>query len=137
MFASCVDIPVDMDRSGDAPPLGVHVDGVAVALLVNDNPFQLLWLLLLLLLWLLWALLLPLISLLGDVRKGPRVRCDGGIDIGGASLCVRRDRPYMHSTPLRSHRAHVGLRWLQRTLDSLQALQDARSRIVFPSIPIC
>lgn len=110
------------------------MDGVAVALLENGKPFQ--PLLLLLLLWLLWPLLLPLMSVLDDVRRGPRVLCDGGIDIGGASLCVRRDKPYMHSTPLRSHRAHVGFRWLHLTFDSLQALQDARSLIVFPSIPV-
>lgn len=42
----------------------------------------------------------------------------------------------MHSMPLRSHRAHVGFLWLHRTLDSLQALHEARSRIVFPSVAI-
>jgi hypothetical protein len=74
---------VGIDRSGDAPPLGVDEDGVAVALLVNDNPFQVLLLLLLLPLRL---LLEPLMSMLDDTREGPRDRCEGGIDIGGASL---------------------------------------------------
>jgi hypothetical protein len=40
----------------------------------------------------------------------------------------------MHSVPLRSHLVQVGFRWLHRTLDSLQALHDARSRILFSSI---
>lgn len=74
-----------------------------------------------------------MVSPLEEDLEGPRGRCDGGIERGGASLCVRLDMPKMHSIPLRSHRAHVGLRWLHRTLDSLQALHDARSRIVFLS----
>jgi hypothetical protein len=61
-------------------------------------------------------------------------RCDAGIEIGGASLCVLRDKPYMHSVSFRSHLAQVGFRWLHRTLDSLQALHDARSRILPSSI---
>lgn len=86
MFGSCVGIPVDIERSGDEPPLGVDVAGVPVALLVNDSPFQLLLLLLLLLPWLLKLVLPPLMSTLDDTREGPLDRCDGGIDIGGASL---------------------------------------------------
>ena len=67
MAASCV----LADRSGDA----LRLDGVAVALFGNDIPRQ---------------LLLLLLSALDEDREG---RCDGGIEIGGASLCVRRDRP--------------------------------------------
>jgi hypothetical protein len=88
-FGSCVDIlVVGMDRSGDAPPLGVDEDGVAVALLAKEKLFQVLLLLLLLLLlpWPLRLLLEPCMSMLDETREGPLDRCDGGIDIGGASL---------------------------------------------------
>jgi hypothetical protein len=40
----------------------------------------------------------------------------------------------MHSVSLRSHLAQVGFCWLHRTLDSLQALHEARSRILVSSI---
>lgn len=39
----------------------------------------------------------------------------------------------MQSISFRSHLEQVGLRWLQRTLDSLQALHEARSRTLFSS----
>jgi hypothetical protein len=39
----------------------------------------------------------------------------------------------MQSISLRSHLEQVGLRWLHRTLDSLQALHEARSRTLFSS----
>jgi hypothetical protein len=74
------------------------------------------------------------LSLFDEAGECLRARCDGGVEMDGASLCDRRDRPYTHSVPWRSHLEHVGLCWLQRTLDSLQELHDARRRIVFPSI---
>ena len=56
------------------------------------------------------------------------------MEMGGASLCVLRDRPYIQSVPFRSHLVQVGFRWLHRTFDSLQALHDALSRTLLSSI---
>jgi hypothetical protein len=76
----------------------VDVDGVAAGLMENDKPLQLLFPALLLVVLMLVLVLLVLfffMSPLDEDREGPRGRCDedGGIEMGGASLCVRLDRP--------------------------------------------
>lgn len=74
----------------------VDVDGVAAGLMEKDKPRQLLLpALLVLVLLLLPPPLVLFMSPLDEDREGPRGRCDedGGIEMGGASLCVRLDRP--------------------------------------------